>query len=274
MSAEGFESFPLPQPYGDDSALGDSLASKVKRFFSVASGPSTPALSSPAHSSTAASPLPPQATLSAAAGLGEAVSGVSSPTGKRSVSIGPTDAPPPTRTHSRNVSGVPPSALEGAAPRLERLLERDARSVTSSTHSASASVAKESSVGAKAPAPGTITTRFAEPPDDDDGFVKPRDYVRPTKLSGVSPVVRLSRTNSNRGDLSSSVRSTASDKYALEVVPSSSPTDWQHPFAHLAGFPLGRDTDDSRSIRSVASVVSKPQITLAQILGRMGGQVC
>lgn len=138
----------------------------------------------------------------------------------------------------------------------------------------------------QAPRPGPVPSSSSQPAPHHPVLPNGRRMVRPIRLSGVTPSVRLTVAHSEKGDLvqSGSSRSiagdsgfggdrfnvggihgspTASDSFALSRGNLSS----------IPGFPLGRDGgDDTKSVRSVSSI-ARPSASVAHIFRRLRGEV-
>jgi 1-phosphatidylinositol-3-phosphate 5-kinase len=113
-----------------------------------------------------------------------------------------------------------------------------------------------------------------------------RQHVRPIRLSGVAPSVRLTVANSEKGDLIQSASSrTITSEYRFggdgfgQGGVHGSPTASESFGATLAnlssipGFPLGRDAgDDNRSVKSMSTVV-RPSASVAHVFRKLRGEV-
>lgn len=249
-SAGGFESFPVWDKLDDSDSEQSTIASKLKRFFVGA--PSSSSSSTAGPTPSLAAPIAPHSSLEP------------SPSSNTisALSEAPSNPPPPVaRQHSRNSSAT--------KQQLAQLVSATARPtgnpIPFPTNGASNS-----------------TQRFVP---DYPTLPNGRKVVRPIRLSGVAPSVRLTVANSEKGDLvqSGSSRSIASEhhRYGMESSPMmhGSPTTSDAFGATLAnlssipGFPLGRDAaDDSRSVRSM-STVARPSASVAHVIRKLRGEV-
>lgn len=225
----------------------ETIGSKIKRFFL----PTGPASSS--SSSTAGSVAPSASTTLAS--IAEAAPSTA-PT--LPIPLQSNTKASATRQHSRNNSATQQqlAQLASTSPPIPPLAP-------------TAGLALPPISSSTKPLPTTSSSR------------RP---VRPTRLSGVSPSVRLTVANSERGDLiqSGSSRSIYGDsRYGSDVggTSSGSPGAGDSFGAALAnlssipGFPLGRDAvDDSKSVRSM-STVARPSASVAHVFRKLRGEV-
>ncbi|ORY91449.1 hypothetical protein BCR35DRAFT_274133 [Leucosporidium creatinivorum] len=253
-TSSGFESFPV---LFNDSDGEETIGSKIKRFF-LPTGPSQSSASSATGSAT------PSTTTATPAAASPAVK--QAPAAPAPTSPVPIETPhhaTKSRQHSRNNSATQQQLAQLAA------------------------------VGPPSrPSQSTSTTPFPSSSDSAQPLpsypTRPngRKVVRPIRLSGVSPSVRVTVANSERGDLiqSASSRSIYGDsRYGSDVVGTpggvhGSPNANNGFGAALAnlssipGFPLGREGgDDTKSVRSM-STVARPSPSVAHVFRKLRGE--
>lgn len=281
-SSATFESFPSLVHSPDE----DSIGTKIKRFFlpaTTTSAPPPPPPPSSFHGSTpgATTTLRDHEQLAGNKPDGGSISALETLT---QLSAAPASSRATSRRHSRQnsaalapLSTLPPTATAGTTITNPIPLP-DAGTTTAQYDQ---DVVRPMPV--PLPLPGQRRGRHGS-----------MTGPRPLRLSGVSPSVRLTVANSDKGDLvqSASSRSLYGDaKYAGSdgygpsaglygspggVSAGGAASEFGGGLANLStipGFPLGRDAaDDSRSIRSL-STVARPSASVAHVIRKIRGEV-
>ncbi|KAL8278325.1 hypothetical protein RQP46_009217 [Phenoliferia psychrophenolica] len=207
------------------------------------------------------------------------------PTPSSSSSLGSTTASQASQTPSRE--GSPPPLPAPAAPTRTRTSSLAARHLDA-IHE-----------GGQVPFPSSAASSPSLAQPDHATLPNGRRFVRPIRLSGAMPSVRLTVAHSEKGDLyqSGSSRSIASEygersdygggsqsggggggsnnNASMGTMGSPASETFAASLANLSsipGFPLAKDmADDSKSIRSV-STVARPSASVAHIFRRLRGE--
>lgn len=249
-TSSGFESFPT---LFHDSDGEETIGSKIKRFF-LPTGPSHSSASSTAGSAT-----PSTTTATPAAAALPAADAPSAPSLPVPIDLLPSAAK--SRQHSRNNS-----ATQQQLAQLAAVGAPSQQATTTSTFSSPSEPVK--------PLPSHPTCATG------------RKHGRPIRLSGVSPSVRVTVANSERGDLiqSASSRSIHGDsRYGSDLIGTPGGGSHGSPTANdgfalgnlssIPGFPLGREGgDDTKSVRSM-STVARPSPSAAHVFRKLRGEV-
>ncbi|KAI5477182.1 1-phosphatidylinositol-3-phosphate 5-kinase [Pseudohyphozyma bogoriensis] len=229
--------------------------------------------------------------LSALKRLGALLGATSSSTPPPPPPATPAQPPPPPSAAQEPIPlpAPPPSAATSASSDHASQLAPPTSTKHSHSHSRSSSAATKADVPARPlPVPFPSSATPSSRPQTPDFPVLPngRRMVRPLRLSGVAPSVRLTVANSDKGDLvqSGSSRSVVSDyrfgNSGDSIYGSPSAHDgFGSSLAHLGGIPgftnIGSDFggDDSRSVRSMSTVANhRPSASVAHIFRRLRGE--
>lgn len=255
-----FESFPSLTSTQDEESIG----TKIKRFFLPV--------------------IPSNATSSAPTGTFSDFSSASKPmlqdTKSDITSLSALEA-------LSQVSNAPSNASRAVSRRHSRQ-----NSTANTAHAPPTGTGQQGPTRPTSPIPFPAGAGYEREEDELKPLQSSHAGSRPIRLSGVSPSVRLTTTNSERGDFVQSLSSRSlygDSRYGGNEAygPASSSlygssgggggSEFGAALANLSnipGFPLGRDAlDDSRSVRSL-STVARPSASVAHVIRKIRGEVC